>query len=109
MEATDYPRIGLASDHAGYEIKEFIRICLDKREIPHIDYGTYTAESVNYADYGHRLAQAIENGEVGVGIAVCGSGNGINMTLNKHAHIRSALCWNEESTALAREHNDANV
>jgi ribose 5-phosphate isomerase B len=105
----EYPRIGLASDHAGYEMKEFIRVLLDKKEIPHIDYGTYTTESVNYADYGHKLAEAIEKEEVALGIAICGSGNGINMTLNKHAHIRSALCWNEEITCLARAHNDANV
>ena len=109
MENTDYPRIGLAADHAGYEVKEFIRGLLEKRDIPHIDYGTYTSESVSYAEYGHQLAEAIEKGDVLVGIAVCGSGNGINMTLNKHAGIRSALCWNKEITHLARLHNDANV
>jgi ribose 5-phosphate isomerase B len=103
------PRIGLASDHAGYELKEFVRILLDKNDIPYIDYGTYTTESVNYADYGHKLANAIEQHEVQLGIGVCGSGNGINMTLNKHAHIRAALCWDEEITRLARQHNDANV
>lgn len=101
--------IGLASDHAGYEMKEFIRILLDKKDIPYIDYGTYTTESTNYAIYGHKLAEAFEKNEVQVGIGVCGSGNGINMTLNKHAHIRSALCWDEEITRLARSHNDANV
>ena len=104
-----YPRIGLASDHAGYELKEFIRILLDKKEIPYIDYGTYTPESTSYAIFGHKLSEAIEQGEVSAGIAVCGSGNGINMTLNKHKKIRSALCWNEEITRLARAHNDANV
>ncbi|MDR3219101.1 MAG: ribose 5-phosphate isomerase B [Dysgonamonadaceae bacterium] len=111
MEATlNTPqKIGLASDHAGYELKEFVRIFLDKKDIPYIDYGTYTTESVNYAEYGHILAHAVEQGEVHLGIAVCGSGNGINMALNKHAGIRSALCWNEEITRLAREHNDANV
>lgn len=101
--------IGLASDHAGYEMKEFVRIYLDKKEIPYIDYGTYTTESANYAIYGHKLAEAIERDEVQLGIGVCGSGNGINMTLNKHAVIRSALCWNEEITQLARSHNNANV
>jgi ribose 5-phosphate isomerase B len=109
MENADYQRVGLASDHAGYEIKEFVRVLLDKKEIPYIDYGTYTTDSVNYAEYGHLLAEAIEKGEVSVGIAVCGSGNGINMTLNKHAAIRSALCWNEEIVELARAHNNANV
>ncbi|MDR2805163.1 MAG: ribose 5-phosphate isomerase B [Dysgonamonadaceae bacterium] len=109
MGNTDYPRIGLASDHAGYEIKEFIRGLLDKKGIPYIDYGTYTSDSVNYAEYGHKLAEAIEKEEVSTGIAVCGSGNGINMTLNKHAKIRSALCWNEKIAELARAHNKANV
>jgi ribose 5-phosphate isomerase B len=108
-ETTHQERIGLASDHAGYELKEFVRILLDKKGIPYIDYGTYSTESVNYADYGHILAEAIETDEVCKGIAVCGSGNGINMTLNKHAAIRSALCWDEEITTLARQHNDANV
>ncbi|MDL2322571.1 RpiB/LacA/LacB family sugar-phosphate isomerase [Bacteroidales bacterium OttesenSCG-928-A17] len=104
------PRIvGLASDHGGYEMKEFVRVYLDKHEIPYIDYGTYTSESVNYTAFGHKLAEAIENNEVQIGIAACGSGNGINMTLNKHAIIRSALCWDEEITQLARLHNDANV
>jgi ribose 5-phosphate isomerase B len=102
-------KIGLASDHAGYELKEFIRTLLDKKKIAYIDYGTYTAESVSYAAFGHRLAEAIEQDEVQMGIGVCGSGNGINMTLNKHASIRSALSWNEEITRLARAHNDANV
>ena len=106
---TIYPRIGLASDHAGYELKEFIRILLDEKEIPYIDYGTYSSESVSYPTFGHKLAEAVEQGEVSAGIAVCGSGNGINMTLNKHKKIRSALCWNEEIVRLARTHNDANV
>ncbi|MDR2682996.1 MAG: ribose 5-phosphate isomerase B [Dysgonamonadaceae bacterium] len=109
MSDTDNPRIGLASDHAGYEMKECIRGLLDKKGIPFIDYGTYTTDRVNYANYGHKLAEAIEKGEVSAGIAVCGSGNGINMTLNKHAAIRSALCWNEAITELARAHNNANV
>ena len=109
MENPDSLRIGLASDHAGFETKEWIRNYLEERKIPCVDYGTYSTESVSYATYGHQLAEAIEKGEVHRGIAVCGSGNGINMTLNKHAQIRSALCWNEEITALARAHNDANV
>jgi ribose 5-phosphate isomerase B len=102
-------KTGLASDHAGYELKEFIRIFLDKKGIPYIDYGTYSTESVDYAVFGHELAKAIETGEVSRGIAVCGSGNGINMTMNRHKEIRSALCWNEEIARLARAHNDANV
>jgi len=102
-------KIGLASDHAGYELKEYIRSLLDKNEISYIDYGTHSAESANYAIYGHRLAEAIEQGEVQKGIAVCSTGNGITMTLNKHKGIRAALCWNEEIARFARAHNDANV
>ena len=102
-------RIGLASDHAGYELKEYIRKLLDKKDIPYIDYGTDSAESTNYAVYGHRLAKAIEQKEVQKGIAVCSTGNGISMALNKHPGIRAALCWNEEIAQFARAHNDANV
>jgi ribose 5-phosphate isomerase B len=101
--------IGLASDHAGYELKEYIRKILDIEKISYIDYGTYSGESTSYAIYGHRLAEAIEQKEVQRGIAVCGSGNGISMTLNKHKSIRAALCWNEAVVGLARSHNDANV
>ena len=102
-------KIGLASDHAGYEIKEYIRKLLDKENIPYIDYGTYSAESTNYAIYGHCLAKAVELKEVQKGIAVCSTGNGINMTVNKHKDIRAALCWSEEIARLARAHNDANI
>jgi ribose 5-phosphate isomerase B len=102
-------KIGLASDHAGYELKEFVKNFLDRKNIPYTDYGTCTFESANYAVFGHKLAEAIEKGEVQRGIGICGSGTGINITLNKHAGIRSALCWNEEITRLARAHNDANV
>jgi len=102
-------KIGLASDHAGYEMKEYILKILDGKNIQYIDYGTYSNESANYAIYGHRLAQAIEQGEVQKGIAVCSTGNGISMTLNKHGKIRAALCWCEEIARLARAHNDANV
>jgi ribose 5-phosphate isomerase B len=109
MNHTEFEKIGLAADHAGFKIKEFIRILLEEKAVPYIDYGTYTDESVSYADFGHQLAKAMEQKEVQRGIAVCGSGNGINMTLNKYASIRSALCWNEEIARLARAHNDANV
>ena len=102
-------KIGLACDHAGYELKEYIRKLLDKKNISYIDYGTYSAESTNYAIYAHRLAEAITQDEVQKGIAVCASGNGINMTLNKHKGIRAALCWNDEIAWLARAHNDANI
>jgi len=100
---------GLASDHAGYEMKEYIRNLFDKNNIPYIDFGTYSHETASYAIYGHRLANAIEQKEVQKGIAFCGSGNGINMTVNKHQGIRAALCWNEEIARFARAHNNANI
>jgi ribose 5-phosphate isomerase B len=109
MTTNEFPKIGLASDHAGYAMKEFIRTLLDKKNIAYIDYGTYSSESANYAIFGHKLAGAVEQGEVQMGIGVCGSGNGINITLNKHAAIRSALCWDVEIARLARAHNNANV
>ena len=101
--------IGLASDHAGYELKQFIKTYLDRKGVEYIDFGTDAPVSCNYADYGHLLASAVEKGEVYPGIAVCGSGNGINMTMNKHSSVRAALCWCAEIAQLARLHNDANI
>ncbi len=101
--------IGLASDHAGYELKQFIKTYLDRNCVEYIDFGTDEPVSCNYADYGHLLAEAVEKGEVYPGIAICGSGNGINMTVNKHPGVRAALCWNEEIAYMARLHNDANI
>ena len=101
--------IGLASDHAGFETKEFVKTILDAKGLSYQDFGTYGTTSVDYPDFAHPLAFAVEEGRCSLGIAVCGSGNGINMTLNKHQGIRSALCWNEEIAALARQHNNANV
>lgn len=102
-------KIGLASDHAGFELKEFVKNWLTERSYPYKDFGTYSTESCDYADYAHPLAIAIENGECYKGIAICGSGEGISMTLNKHQGIRAALCWIPEIAHLARQHNDANV
>lgn len=101
--------IGLASDHAGYELKEFVKTLLEAKEISYKDFGTYSAQSSDYPDFAHPLALAVEAGECYTGIAICGSGNGINMTLNKHQSIRSALCWIPEIARLARQHNDANI
>ncbi|WP_080903826.1 ribose 5-phosphate isomerase B [Parabacteroides sp. Marseille-P3160] len=101
--------IGLGSDHAGYELKEFVKELLDAKGIPYKDYGSYSVESCDYADYAHPLAKAVEAGEVYPGIAMCGSGNGIAITLNKHQGIRAALCWEKEIARLARAHNDANI
>ena len=101
--------IGLASDHAGFELKEFVRSLLQERGIPYIDFGTNSTASVDYPDFAHPLATAVETGRCKSGFAFCGSGNGISMTLNKHQQIRAALCWNEEIARLARLHNDANI
>ncbi|KAA6342309.1 ribose-5-phosphate isomerase B [termite gut metagenome] len=106
---TNNDLIGICSDHAGYGLKEFVRDWLEVKGWSYKDFGTFSTESCDYADFAHRLAEAVETGKCGRGIAVCGSGNGINMTLNKHQGIRAALCWTEEIARLARQHNDANV
>ncbi len=101
--------IGLASDHAGFAAKTYIIGILEENGIPYKDFGPFSEESSDYADYAHPLATAIEKGECYPGIAVCGTGNGINMTMNKHQRIRSALCWNTDVAYYARAHNDANT
>ena len=101
--------IGLASDHAGYELKQFVKKWLDKNNLKYKDFGTCSTDSCDYADFAHPLALAVEAGECYPGIAICGSGNGIAMTLNKHQGIRAALCWIPEISELARKHNDANI
>ncbi len=101
--------IGFASDHAGYDLKVKVIEYLKSKGYQTLDYGTNSLESCDYADYAHQLATAIENKEVKVGMAFCGSGNGINITLNRHKEVRSAYCWNKEIAELARQHNDANI
>lgn len=101
--------VGLCSDHAGYEMKEYIIGLLNEEGVEFRDYGTYTSESSDYPDFAHPLARAVENGECYMGIAFCGTGNGINMTLNKHQGVRSALCWMGEIAYYARLHNNANI
>lgn len=105
----DIKTVGLASDHAGFPLKQFVKKYLDEKGIPYKDYGTDSEASCNYADFGHALARGIEAGEVYPGIAVCGSGEGISMTLNKHQDIRAGLCWIPEIAHLIRQHNNANV
>lgn len=101
-------KIAIGSDHAGYALKEEIKKTLDDRfEIE--DFGTHSEDSCDYPDIAHPLAKSIIEGKNSLGIAICGSGNGINMTLNKYPEIRSALCWNEELAKLSREHNNANI
>jgi len=102
-------KIALASDHAGYETKQELIKMLKKQGHEIKDYGCYSTESVDYPDFAHPMASAVENNEFDLGISLCGSGNGINMTVNHHKGIRSALCWNVEIAELARLHNDANI
>ena len=102
-------KIGLASDHAGFPLKEYVKRYLAENNIEFVDYGTHSEESCDYPDFAHALAEGMECGECEKGIAICGSGEGISMTLNKHPHIRAALVWIPEIGRLARQHNDANV
>lgn len=101
--------IGIASDHAGYQMKEELKVFLSEQGYQVKDFGTNSEESMDYPDVAHPLANSVESGECEFGIALCGSGNGISMTLNKHQQIRAALCWNSELAALAKQHNNANI
>ena len=102
-------KIGIASDHAGYEMKEFLVGYLDAMGHEVLDFGTHSPESVDYPDYAHPLAEAVEKGEVERGIALCGSGEGMAITLNKHQGIRAGLAWNTDIAELVKKHNDANI
>lgn len=101
--------IGIAADHAAYETKEFLVGWLSAKGYDVVDYGCMSEERVDYPDYGHALGSAIESGEVARGVALCGSGEGMSITLNRHKGVRAGLCWNEDVARLIREHNDANV
>jgi len=102
-------KISIGNDHAGPEYKKAIVAFLEQKGHTVINYGTDTFDSVDYPDFGHPVALDVEKGTSDLGIVICGSGNGINMTVNKHQGIRSALCWTKEIAALARQHNDANI
>ncbi|MBN2892813.1 MAG: ribose 5-phosphate isomerase B [Bacteroidales bacterium] len=102
-------KIAVSSDHAGYDLKLQLVSYLEEKGHTIKDFGAFSDQSSDYPDYAHPMAEAVENGEFRFGISLCGSGNGINMTANKHQGIRSALCWIPELAALARLHNDANV
>jgi len=102
-------KIALCSDHAGYELKEFLIKELSGKGYEIENFGTFSSQSCDYADFAHPMASSVEKNFCDLGIAVCGSGNGINMTVNKHQKIRGALCWKPEIAYLARLHNDANV
>jgi ribose 5-phosphate isomerase B len=101
--------IALASDHGGYEMKEYIKNKLLSNGYKVKDFGTNSEKSVDYPDYIHPLAHAVNEGTFKKGIIICGSGNGAQITANKYPKVRAALCWNKELTQLAREHNNANV
>lgn len=102
-------KIAITSDHAGYYLKVKLLGYLIREKFNVKDLGTNSEEPVDYPDFGHPLAKAISSGEYDLGISICGTGNGINMVVNKHPGVRSALCWSEEISKLARAHNDANI
>ena len=101
--------IAMASDHAGYNLKQDVRAWLESQGAQVKDYGCYSTESCDYPDYAHPLAEAIDKGEFERGIVICSTGNGICMTANKHQGVRAALCWDTPLVLLARQHNNANV
>jgi len=102
-------KIAIGSDHAGFSLKEELKAYLQNKGFEVKDFGTFSEERADYPEYAHQVAKAIENNEEERGVLICGSGNGVNMTANRHHNVRSALCWNEEIAKLARQHNDANV
>lgn len=102
-------KLGIASDHAGFELKEKLKAHLQSLGYTMQDYGTHSLDSTDYPDFAHPLASSVENGDNELGILICGSGNGVCMAANHHQGIRAALAWNTEVAALARQHNNANV
>lgn len=101
--------IPIGCDHAGFQLKEKIISHLINKGYEIEDFGCYSEESIDYPDFGHLVASKVEENEGVLGVIICGSGNGINMTANKHAGVRSALCWKKELAELARQHNNANI
>ena len=101
--------VAIGSDHAGFEYKEDLISFLEAKGIPFHDFGTHSEDSVDYPDFAHPVAQSVESGEASFGILLCGSANGVAITANKHQGVRAAICWGEEITKLARQHNNANI
>lgn len=101
--------VAIGADHAGYEFKSAIVEILQNKGLEVTDHGTYSVDSVDYPDFAHPVANAVQNNEAGLGILICGSGNGVAITANKHQNVRAALCWQTDLAKLAREHNNANV
>ena len=102
-------KIAIGSDHAGFQLKEKLKKYLIEKGFKVKDFGTHSEDRADYPDFAHPVALSVINKEVDFGLLMCGTGNGINMTANKHKGIRAALCWNSEVAALARRHNDANI
>jgi ribose 5-phosphate isomerase B len=103
------PKIAIGCDHAGFEYKEKIKQWLNKNGYEVKDFGANSADSADYPDFAHPVADSVENKEAELGVLICGSANGVAITANKHQGIRAAICWNEELAALARNHNNANI
>lgn len=101
--------LALASDHAGFELKSFLIKILTAEGYTLHDFGTNSTESIDYPDFAHKLGKAVNDKVYSRGIAICGSGNGVNMVVNKYPGVRAALCWNSEQAELTRRHNDANI
>lgn len=101
--------VAMAADHAGFRLKEKLKEYLQSKGYAVKDFGTFSEESCDYPDFAHPCALAVESGQCNFGVAMCGSGNGIQMTLNKHQGIRAALCWLPELASLAKQHNNANI
>jgi ribose 5-phosphate isomerase B len=108
MESNNHD-VAIGSDHAGFEYKQQILKVLQKLKVSYIDYGPDSNQSVDYPDFAHPVGKIVNDGKVKFGIVICGSGNGVCMTVNKYKNVRGALCWNKELTKLSRTHNDANV
>lgn len=109
MKALSEMKIAMASDHAGYRLKQVVREQLEKEGAEIIDYGCDGTDSCDYPDFAHPCASAVEKGEADMGVVICSTGNGITMTANKHQGIRAALCWEVDLARLARQHNNANI
>lgn len=109
MKALSEMKIAMASDHAGYELKLHVLAWLEAQGAQVKDFGCYSSESCDYPDFAHPCAEAVEKAEADYGVIICGTGNGISMTANKHQGIRAALCWDTPLAELARQHNNANM
>jgi len=101
--------IAIGSDHAGFDYKEQLISFLEGKGLSYKDFGTHSKDSVDYPDFAHPVAEAVESGDYAFGILLCGSANGVAITANKHQHIRAGICWGDEIAKLVRQHNDANV